>query len=286
MEICIEIRGPFSFLRNSLTNLNSSRHRPLRLALRPFYKQISNFQTSEVIAARLQGRSNNSRTNEGSLPKRARLGGIIISFQPNYSLRFSPLSHLHPPTRATLTVPFYHSRPQKLAALRNCCRAERWNDLLFHAAANVVPMSRSSGRECPPIGAPVDLWYLPFLSKITNLSLEYHQIITTFSSSSFCHIFIHVLSYYPHFVKALSYKIHKFVIIVEVTICGQGHDFQNLTLSTDYHHVGRKVNRSRLDTIFWYYFSSFPEEDVLCLSAEFVSRVWITQCKQAKTVQR
>lgn len=52
MEICIEIRGPFSFLRNSLTNLNSSRHRRLRRALRPFYIQISNFQTFEVIAGR------------------------------------------------------------------------------------------------------------------------------------------------------------------------------------------------------------------------------------------
>ena len=89
MKICIEIRGPFSFLRNSLTNLNSPRHRHRPPQLRPFYIQISNSQTFEVIAGRGHAGPNNSRTNEGSLPKRARLGGIIISFQPNYSLYFS-----------------------------------------------------------------------------------------------------------------------------------------------------------------------------------------------------
>ena len=58
----------------------SSSHRRHAPQLRPFYIQISNFQRP--------------RTNEGTLPKRARRGGIIISFKSYYSFNFSrPYSH-------------------------------------------------------------------------------------------------------------------------------------------------------------------------------------------------
>ena len=83
-------------------------------------------------------------------------------------------------------------------------------------------------------GAPVELWYLPFLSKITNLSLEYHQITTTFSLSSFYRENIPSLSHYPKFVRTLSTKNHNNVLWIHMTFWGQENDFKIITFYQNY----------------------------------------------------